>query len=91
WLLTAVGIALLWRAARRGDAVLSTRALVGAMLMGWGTFNLVEGVIDHHLLHLHHVYEALGQSAWDYAFLGWGAVMLVVGWRMVAREAAATG
>lgn len=35
WVLTAVGIALLWRAVRRSDAILSTQALVGVMLMGW--------------------------------------------------------
>jgi uncharacterized membrane protein len=25
------------------------------MILGWGLFNLVEGVIDHHLLNIHHV------------------------------------
>jgi uncharacterized membrane protein len=23
--------------------------------MGWGLFNLIEGIIDHHILNLHHV------------------------------------
>ena len=60
WVLTAVGISMLWRAARRTDAILSTRALIGAVLMGWGTFNLVEGIVDHHILQLHHDYQVLG-------------------------------
>lgn len=89
WVLTAVGIWMLWRAARRTDAILSNRALIGAVLMGWGTFNLVEGIVDHHILQLHHVYQVLGQSIWDYAFLAWGAAMLLAGWAMLRREAAA--
>jgi uncharacterized membrane protein len=82
WAATAVGIWLLWKAVKRPGVALSGRALSGAMLMGWGLFNVVEGVIDHHVLGLHHVYEPMGQSVWDYAFLLWGAVMLTVGWSM---------
>ena len=26
-----------------------------ATLLGWGAFNLVEGIVDHHVLELHHV------------------------------------
>lgn len=91
WVLTAVGIAMLWRATRRTDALLTTRALVGAMLMGWGAFNVVEGIVDHHLLQLHHVYQVVGQSAWDYAFLTWGVAMLGIGWMLVRREAGDAG
>ena len=79
WLSTAVGIALLFRAARRAEVPWSGRTLVGAMLAGWGTFNLVEGVIDHHVLHVHHVVERLGLSIWDWAFLGSGVVLVVTG------------
>jgi uncharacterized membrane protein len=52
------------------------------MLAGWGWFNLVEGMIDHHLLGLHHVVEALGVSAWDWAYLASGVVLIVVGHRL---------
>lgn len=86
WTITAAGIVLLWRAGRRGDANLSGRLFCGALLMGWGLFNLVEGVIDHHILQLHHVYEPMGLSIWDYAFLLWGAVMALGGWITARRE-----
>lgn len=85
WLVTALGIALLWRAARMPDVLLSGRALVGAMLLGWGLFNVVEGLIDHHLLDLHHVVQVLGPSPWDFAFLAWGAAMLVAGALLLKR------
>jgi uncharacterized membrane protein len=30
------------------------------LLAGWGVFNIVEGLIDHQLLGLHHVRDDLG-------------------------------
>lgn len=82
WVATAIGIWFLWKALARPGAVVSGKALVGSMLMGWGLFNAVEGIIDHHILNLHHVYEVMGQSIWDYAFLIWGGFMIALGWSM---------
>src|SRR5215203_4700810 len=45
WATTAVGLTLLWRAGQRADVPWSTRTFVGSLLLGWGLFNLVEGVI----------------------------------------------
>jgi uncharacterized membrane protein len=64
---------------------MSGRLLASSLLAGWGLFNVVEGVIDHHLLQIHHVYEPMGLSVWDHLFLLWGAAMLVGG-RMLARS-----
>jgi uncharacterized membrane protein len=84
--LVAGGLWLLWRAARQPHRLWSTRRLIGSMLIGWGLFNLVEGVVNHHLLGLHHVNETLPAAQWiywDLGFLAWGAVMLVGGWMLV--------
>jgi uncharacterized membrane protein len=62
------------------------RALVGPMLMGWGLFNLVEGLIDHHLLRLHHVRPGPGQLGWDLAFLASGVALAAAGY-VIARPA----
>src|SRR5215213_1710771 len=87
YLCTLVGLALLWRTLRKRDSVLSSRALVGLMLIGWGAFNLVEGIVDHFLLELHHVKEnSDSQLAWDLAFLVWGAAMVVGGWLLQRHE-----
>jgi uncharacterized membrane protein len=54
--------------------------------MGFGLFNLVEGLIDHQLLGIHHVNETVPQAQWiywDIGFLVWGALMLLVGWRLM--------
>jgi uncharacterized membrane protein len=85
WVFTAVGIVLLFRAGRRPEVIWSGRVLLGAALAGWGLFNLVEGTIDHHILHLHHVYEPAGESVWDVAFLASGVLQIAMGWWLAAR------
>lgn len=85
WAMTLAGIVLLWRAATTPGTRLSGRVLAGACAAGWGTFNVVEGLVDHHLLHLHHVVEWLGQSAWDWAFLASGVVLILGGAALVRR------
>jgi uncharacterized membrane protein len=83
WALVALGLWLLWRAVRRGASGGGT-ALVGWMLAGWGVFNLVEGVVDHLLLGIHHVREGGSELAWDLGFLAFG-LALVAGGLLLAR------
>ncbi len=79
WLMTAAGVALLWHAGKREEVPWNGRILWGGLLLGWGIFNLVEGLIDHHLLGIHHVVERLGLSVYDYIFLGSGLVFILIG------------
>ena len=62
------------------------------LLVGWGAFNLVEGLVDHQILGIHHVRDDLGGPVgWDLAFLGLSALLVVGGWMLggsVQREAA---
>ncbi len=84
WVATTVGLALLWRASRTPGVLWSTRAFVGSMAAGWGLFNLVEGIVDHHLLGIHHVREDVSNVLlWDLAFLAFGAILVGVGWAMI--------
>ena len=83
WLMTSVGLALLWRAGQRPDVPWSTRTMIGSLALGWGLFNVVEGIIDHHILGLHHVHPGSGQVAWDIAFLVFGAVLVTGGWALI--------
>jgi uncharacterized membrane protein len=93
WILAAIGVWLLWRAARTHASIGPGRVLAGWMLFGWGLFNVAEGLVDHHLLGIHHVREGADQTAWDLGFLALGAVLLIAGWLLtrdreghVARE-----
>jgi uncharacterized membrane protein len=86
WVATVVGMVLLWRLERLYDLRWSL-PLLGALLIGWGGFNLVEGVVDHHLLTLHHVRDDLGGPIeWDLGFLAWGTIFLGVGWYLVREK-----
>jgi uncharacterized membrane protein len=92
WIMSAVGIALLWRAGTRTDTGWSGRVLLGAALSGWGLFNLVEGLLDHHLMRLHHVYEYTPDHLpYDLAFLAFGAVLLVAGIALVRSGSRTAG
>src|SRR5262249_34392021 len=50
WTFTIMGLILLFRAGRRDDVPWSGRVVLGAMILGWGLFNFVEGIIDHQIL-----------------------------------------
>ncbi|QIN77563.1 DUF2243 domain-containing protein [Rubrobacter marinus] len=87
---TIAGVLLLWRAARASDALPPTRTLVGALLMGWGIFNLVEGIVNYHLLGIHHVLDSLppglARLALDLAFLALGAAFVLFGRRLIRES-----
>lgn len=54
------------------------------LLVGWGAFNLVEGLVDHVILGIHHARDGLGGPVgWDLAFVALGAlqVSVVSPWR----------
>lgn len=86
YIATVAGLALVWSAERRSPRSLSWLVLIGGLLAGWGLFNLVEGLVDHHILQVHHVRPGANELAWDLGFLAWGAVMLAAG--IVAIRAA---
>jgi uncharacterized membrane protein len=83
WIITAIGIGMLWRTVQQREVTLSSRALVGAQALGWGLFNLVEGIINHHILHFHHVREGDKHLIWDLAFLMSGALLMSLGWILI--------
>jgi len=79
WTLTLIGVIMLFRAGERRAGSWSGTAFVGALFLGWGLFNLIEGLIDHHLLNIHHVVEKLGTSGFDYGFLASGVIFVAGG------------
>lgn len=85
WIVLSVGIVLLWRLAKQ-QIQLSTRTLVGALMIGAGSFNVIEGLIDHQILGIHHVKAGPNQLAYDMSFLAAGAVVAAIGW-IVLRSA----
>jgi uncharacterized membrane protein len=85
YVFVAIGLIILWRAASRPHAKWSGKMLVGTVLLGFGIFNVVEGIIDHHILGIHHVNETVPPDQWiywDLGFIVWGVVMMVIGWML---------
>jgi uncharacterized membrane protein len=86
WLVLVVAMVLTVRAWQRRELAPPWRMHLGLLLAGWGVFNLVEGLIDHQLLGIHHVRDDLGGPlGWDLAFLALGAALAAGGFAL-ARD-----
>jgi uncharacterized membrane protein len=80
WFVVAAGMVVTINAWQRGRLAPPWRSHLGMMLVGWGAFNLVEGLVDHQILGLHHVRDDLGGPlSWDLGFLVFGALLVLVG------------
>ena len=93
WLFAVAGLFILWRKARHVHVAWNAKYLCSTFLIGFGLFNLVEGLVDHQILGLHHVNETAPPEQWiywDIAFLIWGAAMLAGGWLMLKAARRAT-
>ncbi|MCA1544295.1 DUF2243 domain-containing protein [Bradyrhizobium yuanmingense] len=93
YVLVLAGLFLMWQRTRRSAPRWSGSQCFGTILIGWGIFNLAEGVVDHQILRLHQVNETVpdGQRIfWDIGFLLWGAAMIGMGVAM-ARVGAQEG
>jgi uncharacterized membrane protein len=89
WFLVAAGMLLTVRSWQRRELAPPWRVHLGMLLAGWGAFNLVEGLVDHQLLGIHHVRDDLGGPlGWDLAFLGFGMLLVIAG-MVLARRARA--
>jgi len=53
----------------------------GLVFAGWGIFNVVEGLVNHQILGIHHVRDDMGGPlSWDIGFLIFGALLIIGGW-----------
>jgi uncharacterized membrane protein len=90
WLVTLTGVFMLWSAMRRYVArnarMPTTKSFVGALVFGWGLFNLIEGVIDHHLLGFHNVREVPNPMPWNVGFLVIGGGLFLAAGRALMRK-----
>ena len=81
--LIVIGAVSLWREGKDGTAPPRLRVLIGHMIFGLGAFNVVEGIVDHVLLELHHVRDLpLHVPFYDWIFIGAGCLLVTAGWLM---------
>lgn len=91
WLFVLTGVTLAVRAWQQGRLAPAPSTHLGMLLAGWGLFNVVEGVIDHLVLGVHHVRDDLGGPlSWDIGFVGLGILQVVVGLAVARRRPVAT-
>jgi uncharacterized membrane protein len=77
WIVTLAGTLAAVRAWRDGELAPPWRVHAGALLAGWGAFNLVDGVVNHFVLGLHHIRDDLGGPVgWDVGFLVFALALL---------------
>ena len=89
YLATLTALFMLWRCVTRPDVQLSARTYLGSLCAGWAIFNLVEGIIDHEVLQIHHVYQNDPHQflLWDMVFLGSSLLLLLFGWYLIKSAA----
>jgi uncharacterized membrane protein len=86
YIFVVAGLFILWRHAHRRHLYWSNKLLIGTMLIGFGAFNVIEGIVDHHILGVYHVNEVVDvqyRIYWDVGFIVWGAAMVVIGWMLM--------
>ncbi len=82
WVVSLVGLFMLWRALAVGHRT-TWVSLLGLLVAGWGVFNIVEGLVNQQLLSIHHVRDDLGGPlSWDIGFLVFGAALTVSGFAL---------
>jgi uncharacterized membrane protein len=83
WVLVLAASIAAIRAWRQGRLAPNWSFHFGLVLTGWGIFNVVEGLIDHQILGVHHVRDDLGGPlSWDMGFLIFGVLLIVGGWSL---------
>jgi len=91
WVFVVAGFVVLRRAWAAGRPAPTVSAQLGGVLAGWGIFNLVEGLVDHHLLGVHDVRDDVADPLWwNLGFLAFGALLVAVGVALLRRRPRST-
>ena len=81
WLAVVAGLGILYsRITVSRGRIWTSKVLWGWMLLGWGAFNVVEGIMNHHVLGIHHVISGEFQTLADILFLVFGGLLIAGGW-----------
>lgn len=76
----------IFKDARNSKLGSSWKLFIGGILIGGGIFNVVEGIVNHHILQVHRVRPlAENPLLYDLSFLAIGIVLLLIGLMMKRR------
>lgn len=81
--IAGMGLFLLWRERRRFAEAGADRRLLAAVLIGFGAWHVVDGVLSHWVLGIHRIRMASANPLfWDLLwFIVFGLAPLLIGWR----------
>ena len=72
---------------RKKRIAIHRNLFVGGLFIGWAIFNLVEGVLNHHIFELHYVNDlSPNYILWNYGFLVVSVLMFVIGYALTKRS-----
>ena len=73
------GVLLMFRTTQTAERRPPRGQTIGALILGGGGFNFVEGVVDHQILGVHHVREGASASTYDAVFLAASLSLCLIG------------
>lgn len=79
WVTVIAAVAILTHELPKYSTGMVGWVVAGGALVGWGLFNVVEGLIDHSVMRLHHVHPGMHETAWDVSFLAFGVSLIAGG------------
>ncbi|MCU1692763.1 MAG: hypothetical protein JWM64_1854 [Frankiales bacterium] len=80
--------ALVW--AWRRPSLRSGREVVGAVLVGWGAFHVVDQLLFHLLLQAHHIRPGAHTQLYDWGYTALGVLMALAGSTLVRSSHASS-
>ncbi|MEB3309517.1 MAG: DUF2243 domain-containing protein [Snowella sp.] len=86
YVIFVTGLIILFWSVWQGNLINLSPTFFGCLLIGFGKFNLVEGVVNHYILGIHHVKSGQHQAAWDLGFLLINAILASWGWLLFNAE-----
>lgn len=91
YIIVGISLAIFWRNTHWAALRLHGIVIIGAILIGIGAFNLIEGIVVQQILGLHHFSETTPQDPfvyWDIGFLIWVVTMVLSGQLLCKASAA---
>jgi uncharacterized membrane protein len=76
---TLVGVVLVWGAVRAKDSTAAPRILLSGVLIGFGVFHIVDSILLHWLLNLHHICYEPNLALCDGGYFVIGLVLIALG------------
>lgn len=83
-IILVLGLAHAASGRRARTQAMRSRTFWGWVIVGGGVFMIIEGILSHHVLAIHHVRPGADEILWDLGWLLIGGMVVVVGWLLAA-------